>query len=561
MNSNHVRLVSVGHHPNRITSILNRKLTAALAALVVLAAGAWFTLSGTRFAPSRPSGPPLQETAVLDGSAQFIAEDWKKAERQWYAAPNGRSSANGSIEAPWDIATALAGGTAQQKVRPGDVIWLRGGTYTGIFTSTVEGAPELPVHVRQYMGERAILDKKSAVREKGTLNVRGANVWFWDFEIANSFPERGRLDPGGEMDPWRGSGVNVWAPNTKYINLVIRDNGHGFGLWNEEGGTEIYGCIVFNNGNNKKEHGVYGHNKTGTQYIRDNIIFNSAGYGLHIYANSAKRSLNGFQIEGNAVFNNGSLMNEDQVADQILVGGVRGVPAERIVLRENYIYNRPESPTSKNRGVRLGYEDENNRDVALLDNYIVSNVPLKIQWWNSVEARGNTIRSSGTGVEIKTPPGKTASGYKLESNIYWNPKMKSSVFIVNGEKSNFASWQQTGFDRRGFSDKSVPSDRSGTRIFVRPNKYEKGRANIIVYNWNLDDRVPVDLKGVLQPGDKFEVLDAQNFLGSPVLTGTYHGNPIILPMDLEKTTQPTGSVEQVPPHTSAEFGVFVVKKR
>ena len=64
-------------------------------------------------------------------------------------------------------------------------------------------------------------------------------------------------------------------------------------------------------------------------------FLNGAGYGFHIYANSPKSSLSGFQIEGNAIFSNGALTLDDQVADQVLVGGVSGVPAERITLRQN----------------------------------------------------------------------------------------------------------------------------------------------------------------------------------------------------------------------------------
>ncbi len=482
--------------------------------------------------------------------------------REWFVAADGKPNGDGTPKSPWNLATALDEKAVRGRIKPGDIVWLRGGIYKGIFTVTIKGTQALPIQVRAAAGERAVLDKNSAERETGALNVRGAHVWFRDFEVTNSYPERRRLDAGGELNPWRGSAINVWAANTKYINLVVHDGGHGFGLWNEDGGTEIYGCILFNNGNNKKEHGVYAHNKNGTQSILDNVIFNGAGYGLHIYANSTKSSISGFDIEGNAIFNNGALTLDDQAADQILVGGVEGVAAERITLRENYIYTEADAATNKNRGIRLGYENKFNKDVGLFDNYIVGKVPLKILWWNSVEARGNTIVSPGASVEIETLAGKNAAGYKLESNVYLNAKDKDAVFILNDEKEDFGKWQrQNNFDRGSRVEPASFVRSAGAKIFIRPNKYESGRANIVVYNWNRDARVAVNLSGVLRAGDKYEVRDVQNYFGEPASSSVYDGKQIQLPMNLSKTTEPTGSVERVPPHTSIEFGVFIVRKK
>ena len=75
------------------------------------------------------------------------------------------------------------------------------------------------------------------------------------------------------------------------------------------------------------------------------------------------------------------------------MGGVQGVSAERIVLKNNYVYNSPGAASAKNNGIRLGYEDKNNRDVKVLDNYIVSSRPVRLWWWQSVEFLGNTIYS------------------------------------------------------------------------------------------------------------------------------------------------------------------------
>src|SRR5438093_12446960 len=73
----------------------------------------------------------------------------------FYVSPTGSPSGDGSFTNPWDLATALAGPAA---VTPGSTIWLRGGLYTNAadprgFASTLMGAPDAPIAVRQYPGE------------------------------------------------------------------------------------------------------------------------------------------------------------------------------------------------------------------------------------------------------------------------------------------------------------------------------------------------------------------------------------------------------------------------
>ncbi len=96
-------------------------------------------------------------------------------------------------------------------------------------------------------------------------------------------------------------------------------------------------------------------------------------------------------------------------------------------------------------------------------------------------------------------------------------------------------------------------------IAVRPNRYERGRANIVVYNWNHAASVTVSLAGIVERGARYEVLDAQNFFGAPVRRGTYQGAPIELPMTGLTAAQPNGRVPRPHVHTAPEFSVFVVR--
>src|SRR5262249_34787894 len=97
---------------------------------------------------------------------------------------------------------------------------------------------------------------------------------------------------------------------------------------------------------------------------------------------------------------------------------------------------------------------------------------------------------------------------------------------------------------------------TGTWIYVRPNAYEAKRANIVVYNWDLDSTVDVDVSGILSSGDGYEVRNAADFFGAPVLTGTYSGGSLTLPMTGLSVATPVGV--GAPPPSGPEFNVFVL---
>ena len=109
---------------------------------------------------------------------------------------------------------------------------------------------------------------------------------------------------------------------------------------------------------------------------------------------------------------------------------------------------------------------------------------------------------------------------------------------------------------------------TGCDVIVRPNKYEQGRANIIVLNWDHADTVDVDLSSVgLRPGQRYRIQDSQNFYGNPVLSGTYDPTTsrresavATLPMKKLETAPVSliNNYSTTPPHTSCEFGAFIL---
>ncbi len=94
------------------------------------------------------------------------------------------------------------------------------------------------------------------------------------------------------------------------------------------------------------------------------------------------------------------------------------------------------------------------------------------------------------------------------------------------------------------------------KVFVRPNAYEAGRANIAIYNWDLDPTVSVDLSSVLSTGSAYSLTNAQNPFAAPVVSGIYDGGSISVPMTGLAPATPIGV--PAPPATGPEFQAFIL---
>ncbi len=413
----------------------------------------------------------------------------------YYVAPSGSSSGDGSLANPWDLQTALSHPAV---VQPGDTIWLRGGTYTGLYNSTLTGTASTPIILRSYPGEWAVIDTQATATDSNAVVIRSHWTYYWDFELMNSRT----TDRGGGI-------VFAGSRNNKFINLIIHDmGGSSFGEPNE-----IYGSILYNNGadGSTLEHQLYIQNADASQPSRivDSIIFNGFAFGLHAYSGGVGQ-LNGIHMIGNVWFNSGAAQTVGDRKDNVLVGGVNG--SSNILLQENMGWAF--SPSE--RSVALGRYSDLNQDITLIDNYLAGDTKF-YNTWQSVKMTGNTFYSMSPG---------------------------------NG----------TNFDPTQFPNNLYLTTRpTGTQVFIRPNQYEQGRAHIVVYNWGLANMVNVDLSGLLNPGDAYEVRNGQNYFAPPVVSGTYNGGQVTLPMTGLEAAQPIGSGRIEPSEqTGPEFNVFVL---
>ncbi len=459
-----------------------------------------------------------------------------------FVAPNGSPANDGSFARPLDLATALS---SASPARPGDTLWLRGGRYVlpgaavsntsePPFRSVLNGTAGLPITVRQFPGERASIE--------GGIRVEGAYVNYRDFEVTNSNPNR--------EDP-RPTGMSVFGHHIKLINLVIHETGDGIGFWLPAEESEIYGALIYHNGwdningTRGNGHGIYAQNRNGTKRITDVISFDNYATGMKAYTEQSYA--NGIRFEGNISFNNGRPARVRGSGNRIanLLIGAQINPVEGSVVMNNYLYH---PLTSFGESIRIGYLSTFNRDLLFKDNYIVSGGPSlgRITRWNQVMMTGNTLVGESELMKLELPAGGGTTPYVWNNNQFYSRTNPLPFTLINGagesQTSSFAGWQQaTGLDA---GSQLLSGRPTGAKIFVRANQYQSGRYHIAIYNWDLLSQVTLDASALLNTGERFEVRNAQDYFGAPVLSGIYNGAPLSLLM----TGTPTGP----------EFNAFVL---
>jgi Right handed beta helix region len=313
----------------------------------------------------------------------------------------------------------------------------------------------------------------------------------------------------------QGAGVLVGAAaHIKFINLIVHDLEGGFLIPPEAEGIEVYGNIIYFNGWQRADgvgegHGIWTPSQAQQRLIRDNIVFDQFSHGIQSYGNH----MDNLFIEGNVVFNSGAVAKF--LDRNIMVSG----GSTNLMLRQNMTYYTA-GPAAPGEGVNLGMGGDC-KDARVLENYLTGSNPLNLTGCRPVEMKGNTLHGRFDGTYAKQFPG----------NQYMMPK-----------------------------EPPLPT-MSGQKVMVRPNQYEPGRANVVVYNWDRLPSINVDISNAgLKASDQFELRNARDILGAPVVSGTYAGGSISVPMRDLTIAKPIGVVTNPPQQTAPEFAVFVLRK-
>lgn len=282
--------------------------------------------------------------------------------------------------------------------------------------------------------------------------------------------------------------------------MYIHDARQGIGFWKDAADAELYGCIIARNGwcgpDRAHGHGVYAQNSSGTKKIIDNIVMNNFSHGIQIYG-SETAPLDNFVLEGNVVFGHAAERN-------ILIGG--GAPVRGLVFRNNCVYGG-----SGTVALDIGWNQMTGAgaDKPVIEgNYLVGRVEL----WN---------------VRAPVFSDNTIVGVTLGFRPAWYP---DNAYVTGPPQKNV--------------------------ILVRPNAYEKGRAHIVVFNWENAPAVGADCSAVLNAGDRYVVHNVLDYQGAAVASGTYTGSPVMIPLETPPASASVNASCYSSPVVSPAFGVF-----
>lgn len=473
------------------------------------------------------------------------------AEVNLYVSTNGTPSGPGTMAKPYDLTTALAGRTA----RPGTTFWIRGGNYViGHIDTKIEGTIEQPITFRQMLGEQVRIDGSVTFYQSlGHVIIRDLELYSSDTNRLSSEIGAGFLPTDIEIIP----GIASYVPDMSFINLVVHDQTrHGIYLGENAARNLVYGCVVYNNGwrspDNAEGHSFYIQGNKATREITDNLAFNSSGANFHVYENAPDIRLEGITLDGNVAFNAGALQAVRAYRDWIIGIDTPAASADRIVMKNNMGYLSPFSEAYDD--VQIGREGING-SLALLNNYLP--LALWMNNWTIAAISGNTFAGRASGFVVNLNQTHTSLAAAWDGNTYFSPPLARS-FLRNSFEQGFPDWQNsTGYDRNSSYISGRPT---GTKVFVRPNRFEPGRANIVVYNWDNWDTISVDVSAVLTKGESYEVRNAVDYFAAPVASGVFDGEPIELPMTLLTVAPPNGPL-LTPPPTGPTFNVFVLLPR
>lgn len=451
----------------------------------------------------------------------------------FYVSDAAKMTGDGSFNNPWNLQKAFDHPAA---LKPGDTVWIRGGIYRNdydaqtSFNCKTNGTSNAPIIFRNYKDERVLIDgAKSYTIFAGLGNC--SYTWFWGLEVINlSSTDRNHDILGG---------ITCTAENIKFINMIVHDTGSGIDAWKTAKNTEIYGCLIYHIGNNLLNginweghgHGMYLQNDTfGTKKIHNNIVFSTFGNGIKIWQTTTTAPIGNFDIQNNILFNGGSASenlggvgNNSRTHNFFVLSNGPNNPLVNTIIKHNYTYsglNMPRPPVN-----------------AFGLNYGVNNFTLDSNYLSC----------------------QTRLGFN--NTPIFNASIHGNHFL--GGIPAVYGYYLWGFTPSDYPDNlfipELPT--TGLEYFIVPNKYEIGRAHIVIYNWDSLATVHINLHNSgLRPGEDYELINVMDYRAD-VIPGKVPTDGIIeIPMTQHTYEKPIGS-NQLPASQFPKFGVFIIRKK
>lgn len=292
------------------------------------------------------------------------------------------------------------------KVRPGDRLLLKGGTYAGDFVCGLSGDAKR-ITVMSYPGEWAVID--------GSLQIIGENTTFSELEICYTGWRRRDEAEGANEAAIKSIYLN--GTNNALTSCIIHDMRIGMYSGRDGVGSVMSGCLSYNNGYagtvRGYGHGAYAMNRVGARKrIANNIFCGGFAYGIHCY-DEVPECLTDIDITGNISFESGVLSGFSPRSN-VLLGGYN-VIAKNCTISGNQTYHSKADGYENNLGYGGGADG-----VVLADNYMPDGL-TKSQVVNVSETGNYYDMTDRVGIVQVSP-------LRLHVAIY-NPSLSNSVLV------------------------------------------------------------------------------------------------------------------------------------
>jgi parallel beta-helix repeat protein len=342
----------------------------------------------------------------------------------------------GTEEAPF----RTVGYAGERAHRPGDTIYLRGGTYREpVAAGGVRGEPGAPIVISSYPDERAVFDGTDVPLDPGRSLFHvyeSSHVIVQNITVQHS--TQSGMTAEGEHIVLRNNHVHDAATHLMqgrgdHIRLE-RNDLHQGAMANEDNAAEVHGGGL--GSTNTVDDDLLGRRSTDVAYI-DNTVHEVWGECIAVF------HVSGAEVRGNRVYN-------------CRAAGIYLDNAEEVVVEGNHVYRTSdawafneslERPEGHAKGILLGTEHyhwmppdrlEPPRDVLIANN-IVTGYAAGLSWWphdvlmrecprcphrySDVRVRHNVFTGNDDAVRVyPVPPGeRRPTGVVATNNVFDGP--------------------------------------------------------------------------------------------------------------------------------------------
>ncbi len=369
----------------------------------------------TRITARIPAGATSGSVVVNNsngssGSIQFTV----RAGNIYYVSPSGSDNDPGTLAQPWRTPAHAA-----DQLAPGDVLYLRAGTYTGndsdvslYLRSANSGQSGNPIVYRAMPGETPVFDGSQA--SNSNLYISASHTVFSGVSIT-----------AAGSQGWASLGDNNRLVDSDvYGNMSDGKTGSGVNVSNGSSDSSIVGCKVHDNGDTTLDHGFY--IKGQNLWIAYNDVYNNFGFGLQIYDGTGSSNAD-VVIEGNRFHNNG------------LAGLTVNRGAVRARIINNLIY------ANDKRGILVA---STTSDTLIAHNTLYGNgVPtgtpeIHVRNGANIRIRNNIFYATSGWLAVR----ESGADATFDHNLYWPT---SGRLENNGSRVTFDEWRQAGHDGSG----------------------------------------------------------------------------------------------------------------